>query len=242
MIGLGTIINTAAILVGGLCGALFGKLLKPHHQDTLTKVCGISVLFIGTSGALQYMLRIADGSLKSGMEMFLVICLVLGALAGETIDIEDKLERFGTWLKMKTGNAKDKNFVEGFLNATLTVCIGAMTVVGSIQDGLTGNWTILGTKAILDLIIVMVMTCSLGKGCTFSAIPVLVIQGSITAAATLIKPIMTDPAMANLSMVGSVLIFCVGVNLVWGKKVRVGNLLPAIVFAVAAAFLPINIM
>lgn len=242
MIGLGTIINTVAIILGGIAGGLFGSLLTEHHQDTLTKTCGVSVLFIGTAGAMQYMMKIENGTLGAGKEMFLVICLVLGAIVGETIDLERLLERFGEWLKQKTGNAKDKNFVTGFLNATLTVCIGAMTVVGSIQDGLTGNWSILGTKSILDLIIVMVMTCSLGKGCTFSAIPVLVIQSSITAAATLIKPIMTDPAMANLSMVGSVLIFCVGVNLVWGKKVHVGNLLPAIVFAVAAAFLPINIM
>ena len=240
MIGLGTIINTAAIILGGIAGSLFGSLLKERHQDTLTKTCGISVLFIGIAGAMRYMMKIENGALSSGREMLLVLCLVLGAIVGESIDLERRLEGFGEWLKRKTGNAKDQHFVTGFLNATLTTCIGAMTVVGSIQDGLTGNWSILGTKSILDLIIVMVMTCSLGKGCAFSAIPVLVIQGGITAMATLLRPIMTDGAMANLSMVGSVMIFCVGLNLVWGKKIRVANLLPAILFAVAAAFLPIS--
>jgi uncharacterized membrane protein YqgA involved in biofilm formation len=126
------------------------------------------------------------------------------------------------------------------VTASLTVCIGAMAIVGSIQDGISGDWSTLGAKAILDFIIVMVMTSSLGKGCVFSAIPVLIWEGSLTLLATTVKPLMTDLAMSYLSLVGSVLIFCVGLNLVWGKKVRVANLLPAVVLAVVAAFLPIT--
>ena len=116
-----------------------------------------------------------------------------------------------------------------------------MAVVGSIQDGLLGDWTTLGIKAILDLVIILVMTCSLGKGCVFSAIPVFLFEGSMTLLSTLLRPIMTETAMAYLSLVGSVLIFCVGLNLVWGKHVRVANLLPAVVLAVAAAFLPVGL-
>ena len=127
------------------------------------------------------------------------------------------------------------------MTASLTVCIGAMAIVGSIQDGISGDWSTLGAKAILDFIIVMVMTSSLGKGCVFSAIPVLIWEGSLTLLATTIKPLMTELTMSYLSLVGSVLIFCVGLNLVWGKKVRVANLLPAVVLAVVAAFLPITI-
>ena len=144
-------------------------------------------------------------------------------------------------LKKKTKSGGDGSFVEGFVTASLTVCIGAMAIVGAIEDGLTGDYSILLTKAILDLIIIMVMTCSLGKGCIFSAIPVFVLQGSVTALAVLIKPLMTEAALGNLSLVGNVLIFCVGVNLIWGKKVRVANLLPAILFAAAAAFLPFSL-
>ena len=114
-----------------------------------------------------------------------------------------------------------------------------MAIVGSIQDGIQGDASILVTKAVLDLIIIMVMTCSMGKGCVFSAIPVFLLQGSITCLARLIQPIMTEPALANLSLVGNILIFCVGINLVWDKKIRVANLLPAIVIAVIAAFLPL---
>ena len=241
MIGLGTLINTGAIVVGGILGHLFGRFIKEESQDTLNKACGVCVLFIGMAGALQGMLKIAGDSLTSGGSMMIVISLALGALIGEILGIEAGFERFGKWLKIKTGNAKDKMFVEGFVTASLTVCIGAMAVVGAIQDGLTGDYSTLATKGVLDLIIIMVMTCSLGKGCAFSAIPVAVLQGSITLLATLIKPIMTDAALANLSLVGSILIFCVGVNLVWGKRIRVANLLPAIVVAVVFAFLPFGI-
>ena len=241
MFGLGTIINTAGILAGGLLGWLFGKLFQQRHQETVMRVCGICVLFIGIAGAMEYMLQLEEGRLVSGRSMLVVISLALGGLLGEVINIERGFERFGCWLREKTGNAKDKNFVNGFVTASLTVCIGAMAIVGAIRDGIQGDSSILCIKAVLDFVIIMVMTCSMGKGCVFSAIPVLLLQGTVTALARFIKPIMTDAALANLSLVGSILIFCVGVNLVWDKRIRVANLLPAIVFAVAAAFLPISL-
>jgi len=239
MIGLGTILNTAAILVGGLFGALFGRFLHDSAQDTLTKVCGVSTLFIAITGALEGMLTIENGAIVSGGSMLVIGCLAIGALVGEWMNIEGAFERFGEWLKIKSGNARDQGFVNAFVTASLTVCIGAMAIVGSIQDGLVGDYSILATKAILDLIIIMVMSCSLGKGAVFSAIPVGIFQGSITALAGFVRPLMTEAALANLSLVGNVLIFCVGVNLVWGKKIKVANLLPAILAAVIAAFLPI---
>ncbi len=238
---MGTIINVAAIILGGVVGRLFGRFLSERYQDTLNKVCGVSVLFIGIAGALEGMLTIKDNSVVSGKAMMIVVCLALGALLGELLNIEDKFERFGEWLKRKTGNAKDKMFVEGFVTASLTVCIGAMAIVGAIEDGIFGDYSILVTKAILDFIIIIVMTGSMGKGCAFSAIPVGILQGSVTLLAKFIKPVMTDMALANLSLIGSILIFCVGLNLVWGKKIRVANLLPAIVLAVILAFLPISL-
>ena len=235
---LGTIINTGAIAAGGLIGMLGGRLIKERHQQTLTMACGVGTLFIGIAGAMNYMLH--NDLLPDGGGMLVVACLALGGLVGEIINIESLFERFGEWLKQKTGNAKDQGFVNGFVTASLTVCIGAMAIMGAIQDGISGDWSTLGAKSILDLIIVMVMTCSLGKGCIFSAIPVFLWEGGLTLLATAIRPIMTELAMGYLSMVGSVLIFCVGLNLIWGKKIRVANLLPAVVFAVAAAFLPIQ--
>ena len=239
MFGLGTIINAAAILAGGILGLLFGKLLQERHQQTLTRICGVSVLFIGIAGTLEQMMHVEGTALVSGQTMLTVICLALGGLIGELLNIEGGFERFGSWLKIKSGNAKDKLFVEGFVNASLTVCIGAMAIVGAIQDGIEGDPSTLITKAILDLVIIMVMTCSLGKGCIFSAIPVIALQGGVTCLARLIKPLMTESALSNLSLIGSILIFCVGINLVWDKRIRVANLLPAIILAVIAAFLPI---
>ena len=234
----GAIINTAAIVAGGLCGHLFGKLLKERHQETLTMACGVGTLFLSVAGAMNYMLH--NDLLPGGGSMLIIACLALGGLIGEILNIENWFERFGEWLKKKTGNAKDKQFVNGFVTASLTVCIGAMAIMGSIQDGISGDWSTLGAKSILDLVIVMVMTCSMGKGCAFSAIPVLLWEGGLTLLATVIKPILTEAALGYLSLVGSVLIFCVGVNLVWGKKIRVANLLPAVILAVIAAFLPLQ--
>ena len=239
MVGLGTILNTLEILLGGVLGALFGRFLRESAQETLTKVCGVSTLFIALSGAMEGMLTVENGSIVSSGSMLIVICLALGAVVGEAMNIEGAFERFGEWLKVKSGNARDPRFVNAFVTASLTVCIGAMAIVGSIQDGMTGDYSVLATKAILDLIIIMVMSCSLGRGAVFSAIPVALFQGSITALAGLVRPVMTEGALANLSLVGNVLIFCVGINLLWGKKIKVANLLPAIVFAVIAAFLPL---
>lgn len=237
MPGFGTIINTAAILVGGLCGLLFGRYLSEQRQDALCKACGVCTLFIGVSGALEGMMTVEETALVSSGTMWIVLCVTIGALIGEILNIEDHIERFGEWLKRKTGNAKDKQFVNAFVTASLTVCIGAMAVIGSIEDGIKADPSILLTKATLDFIIVMAMASSMGKGCLFSAIPVAVFQGSVTVLARLLEPLLSAPAaLANLSLVGSILIFCVGVNLVWGKKIRIANLLPAIVLAVAASY------
>ena len=116
-----------------------------------------------------------------------------------------------------------------------------MAIVGSIEDGIFGDYSILATKAILDFIIILVMTCSMGKGCAFSAIPVACFQGLLTILARLVKPLMTDAALSNLSLIGSILIFCVGLNLIFGKKIRVANLLPSILLAIIIAFLPLGV-
>lgn len=236
MIGLGTIINTAAIILGGIAGGLFGKRLTERYQDTLMKASGLCVIFLGIAGALEKMFTVQNGSIVSGGTMMMIASFAIGSLLGEWINIEHHMNRFGEWLKVKSGNSKDKIFVDAFVTASLTVCVGAMAIVGSIQDGILGDYNTLLMKAILDFVIICVMTASMGKGCAFSAIPVALFQGSITLLASGIEPIMTKPALNNLSLVGSMLIFCVGVNLVWEKKFKVANMLPAIVVAVIWAF------
>lgn len=155
-----------------------------------------------------------------------------GTIIGELIGIEQGFERFGEWLKRKTGNSGDASFVNAFVTATLTLSIGAMAIVGALQDGLLGDYSTLAVKSVLDFIIVAVMTSSLGKGVAFSAIPVFILEGGVTLLAKVVSPVMTPTAIAYLSFIGSVLIFCIGINLVWGKKLNVANMLPSVVLAV----------
>lgn len=242
MYGLGTVINVGAIIVGGLLGILFGRFIGERHREALCKACGLAVIFIGVGGALKGMLSVVDGKIVYGGDFLIIGCLALGALIGELVNIEGGFERFGEWLKRKTKSTGDNNFIEGFVSASFTVCIGAMAIVGSINDGLYGDYTVLVTKSILDFIIIMVMAASLGKGTIFSALPVALLQGGVTALSVLIKPIMTDTALLYLSVVGNILIFCVGINLVFGKKIKVANLLPAIILAVLCSLLPVQLI
>ena len=236
MIGLGTIINVVAVIAAGLLGLALKNIFPDRLQDTLMKATGISVLFIGIGGAMEEMLVSEGGDIVTQGSMMMILSFAFGAVTGELIDLEGKLERFGVWLRKKSNNEKDSRFLDAFLTSSLTICIGAMAVVGALEDGLKGDYSLLAAKAILDFIIILIMTSSMGKGCIFSAVPVGIFQGSITALAGFVEPFMTEQAISNLSYTGSILIFCVGINLVWGKKIKVANILPAIIFAVIFAF------
>lgn len=239
MRGLGTIINGVAIIIGGICGWLFGKKIGDNIRETLVNVCGSFTVVLAITGAVQEMVYVEGGRLVgSGKTLMTVICLALGALVGEILNLDGRIIGFGEFLKEKSGSQSDNSFVNGFVTTSLTVCIGAMAIVGSIQDGIFGDYSILATKSILDLIIVSIMTASLGKGCVFSAIPVVMLQGGVTLLSRIIEPLMTDEALANISLTGNIMILCVGLNLLRDKKIRVANLLPGLIFAVAWAFLP----
>ncbi|WP_293819679.1 DUF554 domain-containing protein [uncultured Parolsenella sp.] len=242
MPGLGTLINVACIIGGGLVGLVASSFVTKRLQDALMKSCGACVMFVGMAGALEKMLTAsatADGSITLGStgSMVLVGSMAVGAAIGEALDIDGRFEGLGTWLRDRTGSQGDSSFVDGFVTASLTVCIGAMAIVGSIQDGLTGDWSMLALKGVMDAIIVCAMTASMGRGCVFAALPAGVFQGLMTALATLLQPIITNAALANLSLVGSVLIFCVGVNLIWPHTFKPANMLPAVVIAAVAAYL-----
>ena len=241
MTGLGTIINVGAILAGGIIGMLIGGALKERFQKMLISVCGLNTIFIGISGALEKMLSVDGNKISSGQSMMCIICFVLGSLVGELLNIDSALDRFGAYLKEKSGSQKDNSFVNAFVTASLTVCIGAMAIVGSIQDGLMGDYSVLAAKSVLDFIIVIVITASLGKGAIFSAIPVGILQGLVTLLSGTIAPLMTENALNSISLTGSIMIFCVGVNLIREKTFKVANMLPTLVFAVIWTYLPISL-
>ena len=233
MIGLGTLINVAAIVVGGGIGLAGGKRLSSRAQQTLIRGMAVCVLFVAIGGVMEEMLVVENGALRTRGTLMLVVSIALGGLMGELLDLDRRLEGFGRWLREKSGNGRDSRFLDGFITATMTVSIGAMAIVGAVEDGIHGDYTILAAKSLMDFVIILVMASSLGKGCLFSAIPVGLLQGSVTLLARLVQPLLTPAALSALALVGSALIFCVGLNLLWEKTIRVANLLPALVVAVA---------
>lgn len=236
--GIGVIANVVGIVAGGLLGLVCGRLLTERFQNTIMAACAIAIIFLGMGSTLQEMLQVTpEGKLVFVNSYMMLGSLMLGALVGEFINLEDRLESFGEWLKQKSRSEGDNSFVEGFVTASLTVCIGAMAVIGSINDRLLGDPTVLFVKTALDCIIIMIMAAGMGKGCIFSALSVGIFQGLIFLLAGFLEPIMTPGALSNLSYVGNILIFCVGVNLLGPVHIRIANLLPALVIAVAWSFM-----
>lgn len=229
MIGLGTIINVAFVLVGTTVGLLVKKGIPERLQQTVISAVGLATCFIGISGVLSKMLYLQDGSLQTRDTMLLVLSLVIGAFIGELCDIERRLNGFGEFCKRKIRlkNADD-TFVEGFVSASLLFCVGAMAIVGSLEDGLNGNISTLFAKSVMDGTVAVFFAASMGVGVYLSALPVLVYQGAITLLAGVIQPYLSETLINQVSMVGSVLIFAIGVNMLLKSKIRIGNLLPAV--------------
>lgn len=240
MSGFGTLINMAAIVLGGFVGLFFGRYLSETMQKSLLAVTGVCVLLIGILGLVSEMITVTDGKLTSANPLMLILCLVIGTAVGEWFGLETRIERFGVWLKARSGSEKDPGFLNAFVSSSLVVCVGAMAIVGAVEDGLSGNIAMLEAKSVLDAIIIMIMAASLGRGCLFSAIPVGLLQGSVTALAVWLRPFMTQAVLSAISAVGSVMIFCVGLNLVFTLKIRVANTLPSLVLTVLWAALRIS--
>ncbi|MCE5195537.1 MAG: DUF554 domain-containing protein [Negativicutes bacterium] len=239
MIGFGTMVNAAAVIVGGVLGLFLKGGLRQRFQDILMQALGLATVFIGVSGALKGMLVLENGIITTTGTMMMVLSLVLGALLGEWIDLDSATERFAGWLKRRTKAENDSYFIDGFVATSLTICVGAMAIVGSLEDGLTGNASMLYTKAILDGIITLIFASAYGKGAIFAVLPLVALQGSITAFAQLLQPILTEQTIANFSFVGSMLIFCVGCNLLFKTRIKVANLLPALLMVIVCGFFPL---
>lgn len=233
MIGVGTLINTAAVIVGGLIGLLLKNGLKEDLQKSLQKACGIATIFIGASGTLGKMFVIRDGGIETKGSMLLIFSLVIGIAIGELLRLESRMDNLGEKIKRLVRRENDNRFVDSFVNVSLIICVGAMAIVGSIQDGMSGDYSMLAAKSILDFVIVMVFASSGGVGSVFAAVPLFLYQGAITLAAAVGGSFISETIINDLSFVGSALIFCVGLNLAVGKKIPVGNLLPALVVPVA---------
>ncbi len=228
MTGLGTLVNTGAVIAGGITGTMLKKGIPEKYKKTVMQGIGLSVLFIGISGTIKEMLTIVNGNkLDRQFVMLMIFSLVIGGLLGELLKIEERLENIGNWFQTKIPS-KNGSFSTGFVTASLVYCVGAMAIVGALEDGLSGNASTLFAKSILDGITAVIFAATLGIGVAFSAIPVLVYQGGITLLAGFIKPWLNDMVIAQMSLVGGILIFAIGINLLEIKKINVGNLLPSI--------------
>lgn len=238
MPGIGTIVNCGAVILGAVLGILIKGGLAKRFEETILSAVGLAVIFIGLGGALSGFLTIVDGALATQYTMLMVLSLVLGAVVGETLDIEERLNRLGAWIQEKVpAKYAGNTFVEGFVTASMLFCVGAMAIVGSLEDGLNGDPSILFAKSVLDGISALLFAASLGIGVAASAAPLLIYQGAITLLAQVLRPLLTETLILQLSCIGSILIFSIGVNMIFGKKLKVGNLLPAIFFPILFALL-----
>ena len=238
MHGLGTIVNCLTIIVGSTIGILIKGGLPKRFEETIFSAVGLAVMFIGLGGALSGFLVIDKGALSTQYTMMMVLSLVLGAVAGEALNIERRLDHLGDWVKSKMPKKLAGNtFTEGFVTASMLFCVGAMAIVGSLEDGLNGNYSVLFAKSVLDGITSVLLASSLGVGVAVSAAPILIYQGSITLLSQVLRPLLSDTLISQMSCVGSVLIVAIGINMLFGKKIKVGNLLPAIFFPIIFALL-----
>lgn len=229
MVGLGTIINVVAVILGATVGILLHKFIPSRLQNTVMSGIGLSVCFVGISGVISKMLVAQNGGFSTKDTMLMVASLVIGAFIGELLNIEKQLERFGDFCKRHIKSKKENaRFTEGFVSASLLFCVGAMAIVGSLEDGLNGDYTTLFAKSLMDGTVAIFFAATMGAGVYLSVLPVALYQGGITLLAGVIKPLLSDVLINQLSLVGSVLIFAIGLNMCANTKIKTGNLLPAV--------------
>lgn len=216
---LGTIVNTIAVIIGAVIGMFLKKGIPQRLSDTMMKGLGLCTFFLGISGSL-------DGQ----NSLILIISIVVGALIGEGIDLDAKLNQLGNWLenRFKSKDGSKVSVAEGFVSASLLFCVGAMTIVGSLQSGLQGNHEMLFNKSMLDFVAAIIFASTMGVGVMLSAAFVFVYQGAITLLAQWVAPVLSDVVIAEMNCAGSVIIIGIALNLLGITKLKVMNYVPAI--------------
>lgn len=238
MTGLGTLVNMAAILIGSGLGLLLKNGIPKRLQTTISSAVGLCLIFVGITGAIKGLMNVSGTTFETKDTLVVVICMAVGAAIGEWLDLEQKMENLGDWVKSKLPRgASSSNFTEAFVSTSLVFCIGAMAIVGSIEDSLNHDYTILFTKAVMDGVLSVVFAASMGIGVAFSMFPIGIYQGGITLLAGLVKPYLTDLMIGRLPCIGSILIFALGLNLTIGTKIKIANLLPAVFLPVIVCLL-----
>lgn len=215
---LGTLANVSAIIAGSLAGLIFKGRIPEKYSTTIIQAVSLGVILVGLESALQ-----------SKDFILVIISLAVGSLAGELLRIEYGLEQAGRWLEKKiSGKPGSSGVAAGFVNTTLIFCIGAMAIIGSLESGLAGKHDTLFAKATIDGIAAVIFSSTMGIGVLFSAFSVLLYQGSITLAASYIKPFLVPEVITQMTSVGGLLIMCIGINMIGKLNIKIGNMLPAV--------------
>jgi uncharacterized protein len=225
----GTILNAFTVLVGGTLGTFLGHRFPPRMQETVFASLGLFTLAIGL-----------NNSLATGNPLIVLGSLLLGALAGEALQLEAALERFGEWLQQRLSRGQSGSsarFVEAFVTASIVFCVGPLTIQGAIEDGLRGDYTLLAIKAMLDGFAALAFAATMGVGVLASIIVILGFQGSISLLASLGTDVFTADMIAEMTAVGGVVLLSIGLRLLQLKQIRSANLLPALFIAPAAVAL-----
>ena len=228
----GTIVNVVTVIIGGLFGFLLKKGIKSEIMENVMKAEGIAVLVIGINGVLTNMLSVdADGKISESGGLVLLISLALGAFIGEILKLDDRINSLGKFVESKV---KSDGFSKGLVSAFIIFCVGSMSIIGAINDGFSGDSSILIVKSTLDFITAMILASTMGIGVIFACIPLFIYQGSISLFASQIKPLIEgNPEMMNqFSMVGYAIIMCIGINFIAGQKIKTANLLPAMLIPI----------
>lgn len=229
---MGTLINVALVIAGGTIGLIFKKAISKEIEYSIHKATGVAVLVIGICGILSTMLSAdSSGKISSGGELILVVSLCLGTFIGEVLKLDDRLNK---GCKKIEDKLKMSGFAKGFITTTMIYCVGAMAIVGSINDGLLGDSSTLITKGIIDGITSIVMAASLGYGVLFSSIPILIYQGGMTLLAGSLESVLAGDLLNNICMVGYALVMCIGINFLYNsdKQIKTVNMLPSLLVPV----------
>ncbi len=237
MPGSGVIANVVAVIIGCAIGLTFGRFITERFRKIAFYALGLSTFGIGATMVISGLMK-ADAVGSKFAVLVLVVSLVAGGLLGEAIGVEAALERFGHWLRsvvmripaFRASGEGEHQMVEGFVVASLLFCVGSMTVLGSLQDGM-GSPNLLYLKALLDGVASMALASALGIGVGFSVIPIIIVQGGIALGAHALQPFLTPDVIREMSTVGGTLILAIGIDLLDIKRLPVGNFMPAIFIA-----------
>ena len=228
MAGIGTAINAVLVIIGSLIGLLLKKAIPERLKESMVQALALATMTIGITGVINASSTVAEnGTLTGNYAILMVLSMAIGTFIGEIINIEKHLDNMGNYFQKKFSAGTSSTFSQGFVTASLVFCVGSMAILGSFNDALLRDPTILITKSILDMIMSVVFASTLGIGVIFSTITVIVYQGLLTACASFLSPLLTAEVIAQMSFVGSILIAGIGLNFIYTPKLRLANMLPA---------------